>query len=160
MASRLVDDVAMEKIVAAQNPWLVLLAIRAEDTMGTCSGTFVTRIHVLTNAQCLIRQRTGPRSVTVFYSSYEKFRGYRIRGSHYLVHPSFSEATLTHDVALVKLENPFIESKYARTICIPVERFDTEGVLLIVAGWGQEDNSEKHNTPVFLSLALSKSYHF
>ncbi|KAL1437664.1 hypothetical protein MTO96_048692 [Rhipicephalus appendiculatus] len=129
MASRLVHDVAMEKIVVAQNPWLVLLAIRTDDSIGTCSGTIVTRIHVLTNAQCLIRQRTGPRSVTVFYSSYEKFHGYRV-------------------------ESPFIESRYARTVCIPVERFDTEGLLLIVAGWGQKDNTTRPQRTMYNTVVM------
>ncbi|KAK8787920.1 hypothetical protein V5799_022304 [Amblyomma americanum] len=101
MASKFVDVVAPENVVVAQNPWVVLLSIRMADTQATCSGTIVTGKHIVTNAQCLTREGATPRSVTVFYSTSEKYRGYRVRASHFLVHPDFSEATMSSDIALV-----------------------------------------------------------
>ncbi|XP_070383514.1 trypsin iota-like [Dermacentor albipictus] len=152
MASRFVDDVAMENAVVAQNPWVVLLVIRIRESMGTCSGTIVTPMHVVTNAQCLVRERAGPRSVTVFYASSEKFHGYRVRGSSYFIHPAFSEATLNHDIALLRVDSPFIQSMYARPVCIPVERFDTDGLFVIVTGWGQEDNTTRPQHTMYTTV--------
>uniref|UniRef100_G3MNH0 Peptidase S1 domain-containing protein n=1 Tax=Amblyomma maculatum TaxID=34609 RepID=G3MNH0_AMBMU len=152
LAARFTDFAAPDNVVVAQNPWVVLLSIRMGDAMATCSGTIITQMHVVTNAQCMTREGVTPRSVTVFYSSSEKYEGYRVRGTHILIHPDFSETTLSSDIALIMVESHFIQSMYAQPVCIPVKQFNIVGRYIIVAGWGQEDGSRRPQKTMYTTV--------
>lgn len=62
-----------------------------------------------------------------------------------VLHPNFNNATLLHDIALLKLARPARKKKNINTICMPDKSIpETELIVLAkcyVTGWGKTNES-------------------
>lgn len=153
MSSRFLPDVPLHlDVVMAQNRWVVLLHVIFGNSISTCSGIIVTHIHVVTNAQCLVREAVTPSSVTVLYGSSTKYQGNHVNGTHFILHPHFSEETLANDIALLMVKQHFVWSWNTGPVCVPGKKFDIEGHFVVAAGWGNEDNSSRPQKTLYTTV--------
>lgn len=54
-------------------------------------------------------------------------------------HEDYNPASLYNDVALLVLDEPYIEGKnFLNRICLPPKNINMEGMRCLVAGWGKE----------------------
>ena len=120
------------------HPWAV--QIRTKVGKIFCSGTLVTRRHVLTAAHCFSRVRAS-EVVLVVGNVFTK----RALSPHHAVRrvvrlhsrPDFDLRTYDNDLAVVRLDRAVQWSEAVRPLCVPDTRGEHAGQLADIVGWGR-----------------------
>uniref|UniRef100_A0A182NJ07 Peptidase S1 domain-containing protein n=1 Tax=Anopheles dirus TaxID=7168 RepID=A0A182NJ07_9DIPT len=113
-----------------------------------CGGSVVDRQHVLTAAQCLFNANyrlIDPYWITVRAGDIALApvgaRRQTRRVSHIFVHPQFNIRTLEHDVAVLRLDQPFVLPSNTINLANRTRRIVPNGVTCQFAGWGASTNA-------------------
>ncbi|XP_065209907.1 granzyme B-like [Planococcus citri] len=118
----------------------LILFTKKNDRKITCGGTLISRNFVLTAAQCLHLAGAKPKievKLGTVYANSDKDNGksYGVEKIH--VHPSYSEARVLHDIALLKLDKKVDFSQMIRPICLNTKYLGKDHYPKTVAlGWG------------------------
>lgn len=137
-------------------PWLV--SLREFDNLYLydhfCSGSLITRYHVLTAAHCLSKfKATSANGLLVLaglhirndLSAYAKRNTYKVR--KLIVHEDYKQSTSENDIALIVLARPVELSENVSLVCLPFELSNSSNSNGSVAksnltfvGWGMDEN--------------------
>jgi secreted trypsin-like serine protease len=75
-----------------------------------------------------------------------------VTADNYIIHPLYKD--WEYDIALVKLEKPFVLSDRVRTICLPPVGSKFQG-LATIAGWGKVDDNSNLPSLTLQSAVVS-----
>ena len=123
-------------------PWQVSL----QNQMGhLCGGSLITPSWVLTAAHCV--HGDAPRSVTVMRGSRSLSSGGERRAvERFRIHEGFDLSNPVHDIALIRLAEPFSVSR-RETVQLQsaqLERaFGSPGACAVVTGWGRTNSGRR-----------------
>ncbi|XP_035223169.1 uncharacterized protein LOC118195937 [Stegodyphus dumicola] len=118
-------------------PWMVALLSKPKRKF-FCGGALINDRYVLTAAHCTfgvprneIIARVGEYDFKDDDDTHEEFMVVKIKR-----HGRYSQMTLSHDIALLKLDRPVIFRKLVKTICLPEAKKDYVGEIATLVGWG------------------------
>uniref|UniRef100_A0A224YR21 Tick serine protease n=1 Tax=Rhipicephalus zambeziensis TaxID=60191 RepID=A0A224YR21_9ACAR len=124
------------EVKETQYPWAVYVSSHYPIGVGNCTGTIITKRHVLTAAHCLLFNNTYAHKVVVSYGSVDRRRGKKVEASKRLIHKDYSNPATGNDIALLEVKYPFQFSKDVMAICIPMAPVKLANKDALVAGWG------------------------
>ncbi|XP_062055930.1 serine protease 44-like [Lepus europaeus] len=139
-------------------PWQVSLRIGYSHF---CGGSLIASRWVLTAAHCILR-----------YAEYMVQLGDRmLDGSSeqalvvpvqkIIIHKDFEVASMTHDLALLRLAYSVNFSSYIQPVCLPEKSLTVKaGTLCWVTGWGQLSENGSSQMPVELQESQLRIIHF
>ncbi|KAH8311737.1 hypothetical protein KR044_007760 [Drosophila immigrans] len=158
------DDTKREHPIAAaietaegEFPWMALLKYETAGRPFLCGGSLITNRFVLTAAHCatahvqLIGVRLGEHNLDteqdcLFHDGikiacpppYEEYGIEEIR-----IHPKYMKGSISHDIALIKLDKNVEFKSHIGPICLPInytlKEFDPDQIFNI-AGWGKTED--------------------
>lgn len=117
-------------------PWMVILAVEYTRYSVTCTGSILTRLHVLTVSHCTYMNGNVPISIQASYGSPIQYQGYMVSVEKVLRHPGFVQQTYANDISLLKVDKPFVLSELVNPICVSLSPVDVLRKRVRVAGWG------------------------
>ncbi|XP_065295409.1 chymotrypsinogen A-like [Dermacentor albipictus] len=130
------DPVTKETI-----PWMVAVFSKERRSVkysSLCGGSIITRNVILTAAHCVVNKGRYAAQVDVMYNFTldGKFTG--VHAHKIIVHPRFvKRGEIVHDVALVKLPVDLEFNRFMKPVCLPTQKMNVAGKILVVAGWGR-----------------------
>lgn len=132
---------------SGQFPSYVYVQWRAnENFWSTCGGTLISRDLVLTAAHCVPSLRFSPQTDTSITAGYVDSRDNLQTGRvaraciHKLYQPS--RTGLAHDLALLKLSQPFTMNKFVQPACLLVDKAHQPHEVAYTAGLGHTGPAE------------------
>lgn len=137
-------------------PWHAAILEKVRDVY-VCGAALVDEYWVLTAAHCVhdyasarpLKVRLGEHDVT---NQAEPYAHEEIEASRLVLHPAFSNVTLTHDIALLQLATPARRRPHINTVCIPEKGMtdrqlaNKESSRCYVTGWGKHREGGRHAT--------------
>ncbi|XP_075532115.1 venom peptide isomerase heavy chain-like isoform X2 [Dermacentor variabilis] len=121
-----------------QFPWMVHLELTVlNGSKHGCTGTIITKLHVLTAAHCLHVNGAEVTSIDVIYGHVDRIRGKRVKAAKKLAHPNYNVVSQVNDIAVIKVERPFPFGNNVRPVCVLLEPVDIANTEALVAGWGR-----------------------
>jgi secreted trypsin-like serine protease len=76
-----------------------------------------------------------------------------VKASDFIVHPDYKHTAWMHDMALIKIKNPFVMTPKVRSICLPPPHAMFQG-LATIAGWGRTGISGFEQGPPRIQTAV------
>ncbi|KAK5649790.1 hypothetical protein RI129_000819 [Pyrocoelia pectoralis] len=144
-------------------PWMTLLRYKNKDGTDAgfkCGGTLINHRYVLTAAHCLLINinygfdidsvRLGEWRISTEWDCEEHLVNPEctdpvvdVQIAETIPHNNYDRRTGKHDIALVRLAKSVQFTEYIKPICIPHPTLPEppDGTDLLVAGWGQTENS-------------------
>ncbi|KFR04412.1 Mast cell protease 1A, partial [Nipponia nippon] len=137
-------------------PYMAYLEIGSESAIFQCGGFLLRPDAVLSAAHCVAGKRKvnitvtlGAHNINKREPSWQKFQV-----GHWVIHPSYSEATLENDIMLLKLKPRAKLTKAVSSIQLPSHNERVKpGTLCKVAGWGWTSTTQE-KTSVLMEVDL------
>jgi len=124
-------------------PWMAFVSTKRGSM---CGGSLISEEWVITAAHCVSTDR--PEDVRVDLGQHDLYSAteavlVRKDVAEVQIHPDWNSRTVSHDLALLRLDIPvdFSEVSHVRPICIPTGSRNFEGYSAKVAGWGKTSSS-------------------
>ncbi|CAF3227069.1 unnamed protein product [Rotaria sp. Silwood2] len=134
----------------ADYSWSMMVSLRF-DTLKThgCGGTILSASYIVTAAHCVWKYLERPSIITVAAGITNLLEStvYVRNVSHIYVHPnySYSSSGFRHDIALLRIDRPFVFHNnpiltktcvHRVDLIVPISQYLKNGTRLAVIGWG------------------------
>lgn len=166
----------MERVVGGHTavkgefPWQISLQMKQKMVRHICGGAIINRNWVLTAAHCIADLNPGNLYVVAGDHNIHRAEGTEQRRRIVkIITNNFDFPTFSNDIALLKVDVPFVYNKYVSPICLPYSYESFQGITRIlfykdcfnevhillgsatVSGWGRV--SENGPSPSYLQTA-------
>ncbi|XP_065295416.1 chymotrypsinogen A-like [Dermacentor albipictus] len=133
------DPVTKEDI-----PWMVgVFSNIVPKNFALCGGSIITRNVILTAAHCLMKKGRYATKVGVLYNFTQDGKLTGVHAHKVIAHPRYvKRGEIVHDVALVKLPVDLEFNKFTKPVCLPTQKMNVAGKILVVAGWGRTETGK------------------
>ncbi|KAM5165120.1 vitamin K-dependent protein C [Mantella aurantiaca] len=141
------------------SPWQALLS---KDNKFICGGVLIHRYWVLTAAHCFKEAQENAKYI-VHLGEYIRFKlentEQKISAIKFIIHPKFDQSNIDNDIALLRLDQPAVYTKYVLPICLPSyglaeTNLTVEGTVTIVTGWGNQDQNLRNRTLILSYIQI------
>ncbi|XP_065295414.1 phenoloxidase-activating factor 1-like isoform X2 [Dermacentor albipictus] len=129
-----------DPVTKEQIPWMVAVFSKKEspNEFLLCGGSIITRNVILTAAHCVMKKGRYRAQVNVMYNFTLDGEFTGVRAHKIIAHPRYvKRREIVHDVALVKLPVDLEFNRFMKPVCLPTQKMDVAGEILVVAGWGE-----------------------
>lgn len=115
-------------------PWQVGLSLNSGNLDYVCSGTVITRKHILTAAHCF---DNGETYTVGFGSADESKPRFEKRQNRFILHENYNRATKDNNIAIIEFSNPIdLDREAISPICLPGNDNSNLRLTAIISGWG------------------------
>ncbi|EDS26279.1 trypsin alpha [Culex quinquefasciatus] len=102
-----------------------------------CGASVIARSWALTAAHCLFPSR-DPKTITFRAGSSHRQNGGRLHvATEIVLHPEYNPALFDNDVALVRVQQPFVGPDVEAILLVPENYEPVIGMRTLVLGWGR-----------------------
>ncbi|XP_025836584.1 chymotrypsinogen B-like [Agrilus planipennis] len=101
-----------------------------------CGGSIISESVVLTAAQCRYNYGTYSIVAGIFNRAKKNETAQRRRVDRFYVHSSYSNRVGLYDIALIKVNSPFVFNSYVQPVQLPKRKTIPSGVG-VISGWGR-----------------------
>ncbi|XP_039437948.1 trypsin-7-like [Culex pipiens pallens] len=102
-----------------------------------CGASVISRSWALTAAHCLFPSR-DPKTITFRAGSSHRQNGGRLHvATEIVLHPEYNPALFDNDVALVRVQQPFVGPDVEAILPVPENYEPVIGMRTLVLGWGR-----------------------
>ncbi|XP_063243651.1 phenoloxidase-activating factor 2-like isoform X2 [Bacillus rossius redtenbacheri] len=133
-------------------PWHAAI-LEKQDDLYVCGASLVDESWVLTAAHCVdsyvvskaespLKVRLGEYNVT---TNHESLRHEEYGVSAVVAHPRYDNATLIHDVALLRLRHPAKKRPNIDVVCLASHTDWSLNTSCVVTGWGRSTEGAPHS---------------
>ncbi|XP_018565725.1 brachyurin-like [Anoplophora glabripennis] len=129
-------------------PYQVGLYCHRVDVTNFCGGSLVSQNFVLTAAHCA--EKTVSIELIFGAHNIEEVEETQVRqtSSQFVIHSGWDESELIHDIAVVRLPTPIVETDYIKIIRISPNTETYAGEQGLIAGWGTTRTGQQGVTPL------------
>ncbi|XP_065295413.1 chymotrypsin-2-like isoform X1 [Dermacentor albipictus] len=134
-----------DPVTKEQIPWMVAVFSKKEspNEFLLCGGSIITRNVILTAAHCVMKKGRYRAQVNVMYNFTLDGEFTGVRAHKIIAHPRYvKRREIVHDVALVKLPVDLEFNRFMKPVCLPTQKMDVAGEILVVAGWGETGSAD------------------
>uniref|UniRef100_G1TRA2 Peptidase S1 domain-containing protein n=1 Tax=Oryctolagus cuniculus TaxID=9986 RepID=G1TRA2_RABIT len=139
-------------------PWQVSLRIGYSHF---CGGSLITSRWVLSAAHCILRYADYMVQLGDRMLDGSSEQALMVPVQKIIIHKDFEAASLTHDLALLRLAYSVNFSSYIQPVCLPGKSLTVKaGMLCWVTGWGQLSENGSSQMAVELQESQLRIIHF
>nr|XP_051686540.1 serine protease 44 isoform X2 [Oryctolagus cuniculus] len=139
-------------------PWQVSLRIGYNHF---CGGSLITSRWVLSAAHCILRYADYMVQLGDRMLDGSSEQALMVPVQKIIIHKDFEAASLTHDLALLRLAYSVNFSSYIQPVCLPGKSLTVKaGTLCWVTGWGQLSENGSSQMAVELQESQLRIIHF
>ncbi|XP_012264277.2 serine protease snake-like [Athalia rosae] len=147
------------KAVRKEFPHMALIGFgnSDEDVSWQCGGSLISESFVLTAAHCLDSRDKGPAFKVRAGLINQKTPGEEMQErivAERIKHPNYQPPSRYHDIALLKLKEPFDLNADVRPACLHVEK-DIPGTKSIASGFGKTAYDEADGSDDLMKVQLT-----
>jgi len=138
-------------------PWQVSLQVQPifGSKYHNCGGTLIDPTHIVTAAHCVASETLSRLSIVAgAHNIKESEATQQVRLPKRLIwHDNFDGYTLTHDVGVITVSEPFVFNEFVQPLKIAAEGIEPSGEC-VNSGWG--NSNPTGGTPAVVPDALQK----
>ncbi|KAM8953169.1 vitamin K-dependent protein C [Pelodytes ibericus] len=138
------------------SPWQALLL---REKKFQCGGVLIHPFWVLTAAHCM--ESSGKYYIRIGEYDRRKIEDTerQVQVTKIIIHPEYQSDHVDNDIALLRLAEPAIFSKYVLPICLPsfalAERnLTVDGTETVVTGWGNQDETFRNRSSILSYIQI------